>query len=274
MKLVQWYRQNLSNSLQIKSDHGSWVSKLSLLEGFLHKKSPKSVIGQHIWQRRYFVFTATYLMYFKKQSDIAKYLYLGIIPIKEIESVKIINTRHTSRFRFNIYLFGELTDRIFELYHDNNVLGNEWVAFINKYMEFLNIDTTKNLDQNIHHYNHQNILDTQGKKFWKRKIYQEIQMKKVVHGEKINTVSLDACSSPVANDIRFQETLTTDIFLIFTETSLSNLLTTIDDSLIFKQFNLEPKERMKLLKKMKRKVISTGTKVWSKGKHCDSFFLR
>ena len=45
---------------------------LRLKVGYLKKKSPKAVLGRHVWQARYFMLTHTDLVYWKREEDMRK----------------------------------------------------------------------------------------------------------------------------------------------------------------------------------------------------------
>jgi hypothetical protein len=42
-----------------------------IYEGLLQKKSPKSILGRHLWQERYFALYPHQLCYYKKKEDMS-----------------------------------------------------------------------------------------------------------------------------------------------------------------------------------------------------------
>jgi hypothetical protein len=102
-----------------------------ILEGYLLKKSPHTILGRHPWQRRYFVLTDTTLSYYKQHIDAVQHSTqpAGIFRHEMIKSIdlcaekdkhtaqviasKLYNSHSTAtQLRFNITIVGS---RIFEL---------------------------------------------------------------------------------------------------------------------------------------------------------------
>ena len=110
-----------------------------ILEGYLSKKSPHTILGRHRWQRRYFVLNRNTLSYYKQHSDyIQQCVPAGIFRHEMIHSLelytlkhkhaKIYNTHSNSiHTRFNITIVGT---RIFELECDTEIQRNKWIESI------------------------------------------------------------------------------------------------------------------------------------------------
>jgi len=94
-------------------------------EGFLHKKSPKSIMGMHRWQLRFWVLYEDRLEYFKNKDDKQP---IGSIPINFILNV----VEHLKRggARFDITIDGE-SERVFSLLAETQKLCQKWVKELN-----------------------------------------------------------------------------------------------------------------------------------------------
>lgn len=99
-----------------------------VFSSWLKKKSPRSLLGRHIWEARYFVLYPDRLVYYKRyedSSDVNK--YAGCIMLADIDSVIAQTASSTStRYRFNIQLAN--SDKVFQLMSDGEEVdkGKKW----------------------------------------------------------------------------------------------------------------------------------------------------
>jgi CRP-like cAMP-binding protein len=69
------------------------------LTGIIKKKSPKAVLGRHVWQARYFVLTSSELVYYKNMKDYqAKKPATGSISLQAITKIRVLRTKSAGRF--------------------------------------------------------------------------------------------------------------------------------------------------------------------------------
>lgn len=92
------------------------------VEGFLHKKSPKSIMGMHRWQVRYFVLLNERLEYYKGKGDAKP---IGSIPTNMISNV-IHQKNKRNGARFDITIDGDC-ERVFSLMAEDKRSCKNWV---------------------------------------------------------------------------------------------------------------------------------------------------
>jgi len=125
------------------------------MEGYLKKKSPKTVFGKHPWQKRWFVLQDTSsgvrVAYFKTDKDAHTPLSepLGVIPLDRMVNVELMAHKVG---RFNVHVEG---NRIFALWASSTVEAQKWIAQISN-LRSNSRETLSALDK-----------DKKNEKFWK-----------------------------------------------------------------------------------------------------------
>jgi len=95
-------------------------------EGFLHKKSPKSIMGMHRWQGRYFVLFEDRFEYYRSKEDSQP---IGSIPISFILNVTLLSDKRGGA-RFDVTIDGD-SERVFSLLAETAAICRKWVKELN-----------------------------------------------------------------------------------------------------------------------------------------------
>lgn len=163
---------------------GVSVVQDSIMEGYLKKKSPKAVLGRHVWEERYFVLLQSGLMYYKKQADalVGTEKCLGTIPCKNVKNVsRIYRSNNSVKFRFNINLTGN-SNRAFEFYIEDHMMGQKWLGILRRVMLNRN-EENKDEDE-------MDLDNNPEKQSWKANVGKNLKKyrRQGVHGEKMSMI--------------------------------------------------------------------------------------
>jgi CRP-like cAMP-binding protein len=230
------------------------VKKFAKFEGFLQKKSPKSVFGKHPWQKRWFVLEDNRIVYFKKQprttGDIAEdKLTLGFIPAEVIIDVEL---HVQNKSRFDIVMLGTL--RRFQLLADSEFLCNSWRDSILK-------GITQRSAAKAGGPLPQGLAQKPDTKWWKAKHYAAHKQRRLA--------ILPASADPNASQSSGDEALRNP--LEKTPEALKMLTDTLNQSVAFRSASNE--DRQQVARMMWRTSISSGTMIIKRGFASNKYFV-
>mmetsp|Transcript_15940 Transcript_15940/g.24032 ORF Transcript_15940/g.24032 Transcript_15940/m.24032 type:complete len:1056 (+) Transcript_15940:106-3273(+) len=156
------HRQNISiiasTPMLGEKNHTSRMNMVRILEGPIQKKSPKGMLGTHMWQPRYFILYSDELQYFKKAGSAEP---VGTLRLNDISQVEHFPNKKSGR-RFDINLTG--TKRLFALLAPDRQEALRWVNALNVAIQ------SQSVPQRSGRVGRRESLKTGNKKkYWKRR---------------------------------------------------------------------------------------------------------
>lgn len=246
------------------------ITHTILHKGILRKKSPRAVMGRHLWQRRFVVLTTDSVTYFTKAPDSLLRDPNGIIPIELIQQVLVpaLQKSKGNRYRFDIYV--KDNERIFQFYTDTRE-GETWLKALHKAIT----DKERGKHRRI---SMPATLDPKTK-FWKPKIQKELKKRRRSAIMAEASAPAQQGISPKQLQLLRKASMMDDKMFVEEETrntektqkQIQCILSACQHCLAFR--TLDAQQVKKIVSLMWRKEISAGTDVIEEGEEMGLFYV-
>mmetsp|Transcript_2007 Transcript_2007/g.2696 ORF Transcript_2007/g.2696 Transcript_2007/m.2696 type:complete len:871 (+) Transcript_2007:61-2673(+) len=214
-------------------------------QGWLKKKSPKKVLGQSVWQQRWFVLQAGQLMYYKSDKIAAQSLdnFLGILLLENVaRAVEKPASSNPKKWRFDL-IFRQSSSRVFQLFAESSKLGQEWMQHIRDCLGQTPADSRPS------------VVAKQPEKWWKKR---NAKKRKVVFDrqEAETDESKQNAAPQLSDQVPAEER--------------QGLLSALSVCVAFQGLDADTQD--KLISVMCKKNIASGSKVISKGERTQTLY--